>query len=435
MPVGSALDVMKCKDPEVLLSGSAGTGKTRANLEKIHALCMKYDHLRAVILRKTATSLGSTALVTFREHVAAEAIANGEVKWYGGSGEQASCYKYMNGSTITVGGMDKATRILSSEYDIAYVNEAIELTEEDWEFITTRLRNNRMPYQQIIADTNPSAPTHWLKQRCEKGKTTMIYCTHEHNPRYYSYATNEWTTEGTEYISKLDALGGVRKERLRYGKWAAADGLVYDTFDTNIHMHKHVEEFPFDWPRYWSVDFGLENAFVWQMWAQDPDGRLYMYKEIYETKLLVEDACRKVQGMVKGKRGSAPDPVAIICDHDAEGRATIERHMEMSTIPAMKSVLEGIEAVKKRLEVQEDGKPRLFLCRDTVTKPDQRLIDANKPCRTSDEILEYVWDNRVVSGTGTFKDKPLKNSDHGMDAMRYVVTHIDIVGRPRVRWM
>ena len=47
---------------------------------------------------------------------------------------------YGTGSTITVGGMDKATRIMSSEYDACYVQGAIELIEDDWEAITTRLR-------------------------------------------------------------------------------------------------------------------------------------------------------------------------------------------------------------------------------------------------------------------------------------------------------
>jgi hypothetical protein len=44
-----------------------------------------------------------------------------------------------------IGGMDKPTKIMSSEYDFIYVQEAIELTETDWENLTTRLRNGRCP--------------------------------------------------------------------------------------------------------------------------------------------------------------------------------------------------------------------------------------------------------------------------------------------------
>ena len=131
-PVGSALELFRSHAPEVLLSGAGGTGKSRACLEKIHAMCLRYSGMRALLLRKTAVSLTSTALVTFREIVACEALASGEMKFYGGSSQEAATYKYANGSTITLGGLDKATRIMSSEYDVAYVQEATELTEDDW---------------------------------------------------------------------------------------------------------------------------------------------------------------------------------------------------------------------------------------------------------------------------------------------------------------
>ncbi|MGA4988615.1 hypothetical protein [Nonomuraea bangladeshensis] len=62
--------------------------------------------MRALIVRKTAVSLGSTGLVTFREHVAKESLAGGDVVWYGGSAQEAASYRYTNGSAIVVGGMD-----------------------------------------------------------------------------------------------------------------------------------------------------------------------------------------------------------------------------------------------------------------------------------------------------------------------------------------
>src|ERR1035441_6398984 len=137
-PVGSAAELFRCRAPEVLLSGAAGTGKSRACLEKMHAMCCspKNAGMRALVVRKTAVSLGSTALVTFREHVAKEAIASGEVKFYGGSSQEAASYQYGNGSTIVLGGMDKVSRIMSSEYDLIYLQEATELTEADWASLT-----------------------------------------------------------------------------------------------------------------------------------------------------------------------------------------------------------------------------------------------------------------------------------------------------------
>ena len=426
---GSARELWHCRAPEVLLSGPAGTGKSRACLEKLHTMALRNPGMRALICRKTAVSLGSTALVTYREHVAAEALASGEVKWYGGSQQEAASYRYGNGSVTVVGGMDKATRIMSSEYDVVYVQEAIELEEADWEAITTRLRNGKVSFQQLMADTNPAEPTHWLKQRCDRGATQLVYCTHEDNPRLYDAHTGAWTPQGADYIAKLDALTGVRYERLRGGRWAAADGLVYDTFDPAVHFHDPMALPPANWTRWWSVDFGFTNPFVLQMWAEDPDGRLYLYKEIYRTQTLVEDHAKAALALVKKGDGHRPDqmPRAIICDHDAEGRATLERNLGRSTIAAHKSVLEGIEAVKARLKAAKDGRPRLYICRDALAERDRALADAKRPVCTADEILGYVWDDKAK------KEQPLKVDDHGQDGMRYLVAQLDLKGRTRYR--
>jgi phage terminase large subunit len=154
---------MKARDPEVLLAGPAGTGKSRACLEKLHLMALANPGMRGLIVRKTATTLSSTALVTWQKFVAVEAIEQGVVRFYGGSAQEPPSYKYKNKSVVAIGGMDNASKIMSSEYDVIYVQEATELTENDWEALTTRLRNWRVSFQQLMADCNPSSPTHWLK--------------------------------------------------------------------------------------------------------------------------------------------------------------------------------------------------------------------------------------------------------------------------------
>jgi PBSX family phage terminase large subunit len=454
-PRGAALQVFNRREPEVLLSGPAGTGKSRACLEKIHAICLQTPKVRALAVRKTGKSLASTGLVTFREHVAAESIAAGHVKWFGGSQQEPAGYRYANGSFLAVGGMDDPTKIMSSEYDVAYVQEATELTTNDWEAITTRLRNGRLSFQQLIADCNPSQPTHWLKARCDRGQTVMLHCRHEDNPRLYD--GGQLTEQGADYMTKLDALTGVRKDRLRYGRWVAAEGLVYEAWDPAVHL---VDPFPVpaDWTRWWSVDLGYVNPTVVQFWAEDGDGRLWLYRELYRTKTLVEDHARRILREVtrcvthckSRKYGphdcaaceqcvtewTEPKPRAVITDHDAEDRATLEKHLKLSTTAAHKGVSDGIQAVQSRLKVAGDGKPRLLVMRGALLERDPELEAAKKPCSTEDEISGYVWDRGTAAqqaGDKTAKDAPLKLNDHGMDAMRYMVAERDLGGRPRIR--
>lgn len=438
-PYGTAIEAFRFKGPELLYAGPAGTGKSKCLLEKLHAMMLKYPGARGLIVRKTLASLGSTALVTFEEHVAKEHIANGEVKWFGGSPKEAACYKYKNGSRIVVGGMDKSMKIMSSEYDVCYAQEATELLEADWEAITTRLRNGRIPYQQLIADANPDVPTHWLKVRCDTGKTFHIRSRHEDNPILFEQnpdgTTGGLTEVGKAYMAKLDALTGVRYMRLRKGIWCAAEGLVYEEFDPEVHLHKRIGVPPISWTRYITVDFGYTNPMVVQFWAEDEDGRLYLYRELYETKITVYDMAQKIKTAMNLKK--EPRPRMIICDHDAEGRAVLERELGMSTKAAKKSVEDGIQAVKKRLiRSDADGKPRLFLCMDALVERDKELADRKKPLCAIDEIVGYIWDRgtTVAQNAGKPpKEAPVKENDHSMDAMRYMVAERDLRSRPRVR--
>lgn len=417
-PFGAALELFHDRSSEVLLSGPAGTGKSRACLEKLHAIALTNPRMRGLVVRKTRESLGSTALVTWREHVAKEAIDAGIVDFYGGSAEQPPQYRYSNGSTIAIGGMDKATKIMSSEYDIAYVQEAIELTENDWESITTRLRNGRVSFQQLIADTNPSTPQHWLKRRADRNDVRMLESRHRDNPTLFDQLTGEPTPRGVAYLATLDKLTGVRKLRLRDGLWVAAEGLIYEDWEPAHHLLDPFE-IPGDWRRFWVVDFGYTNPFVLQMWAQDHDGRLYLYREIYRTKRLVEDHARDALGLA----AEEPRPEAVICDHDAEDRATLERHLGYPTVAAHKAVSSGIQAVQSRQKPAGDGIARIFIVRGACVRPDQDLIDAKKPACTADEVPGYVWADHKT------KEQPVKQDDHGVDAMRYLVAHVDNVGR------
>lgn len=404
-PYGAARELFTRKDPEIVLSGPAGTGKSRGLLEKLHSCAEKYDGCRILIVRKTRTSLTNTTLVTFERVVLPPGAA--DLNYQGA--------RYPNNSIISFGGMDKASKIMSSEYDIIAFFEATEGTEDDWEMLTTRLRWGRIPYQQMVADCNPSAPKHWLKQRANAGKMVMLESRHEDNPSLWD--GHKWTEKGAAYISKLDALSGARYLRLRKGIWAAAEGMVYSDFDASRHM---VDRFtiPKQWPRIWSIDFGYTNPFVWQAWARDHDGRLFRYREIYQTQRLVED---HAVAILKATEGD-PKPIAIICDHDAEDRATLERHLRMLTGGAFKSITPGIQAVQARLKPAGDGKPRIFFLRDSLIERDGNLVDAHLPTSTEEEIESYSWPTNPQGRNG---EVPIDRDNHGMDTMRYCVAFAD----------
>lgn len=233
-PFGAALTLFYSKAPELVLSGPAGTGKSRACLEKLHLCALKYPGMRGLIIRKTRESLSEAALVTFEDKVLHEYDPLKE----GPRRNFRQVYHYPNKSEIVVGGLDKPGKIMSTEYDMIYVQEATELDLADWLALTTRLRNNVMPYQQLIADCNPDAPTHWLWVRAHAQLITMLHSRHEDNPRLYR--RGEWTQEGRKYLATLDRLGsvnaasgeieGTEYQRLRLGLWVQATGVIFSVW-------------------------------------------------------------------------------------------------------------------------------------------------------------------------------------------------------------
>ncbi len=285
-----------------------------------------------VDVAKDAESLTESALVTFEEKVLPEghpALATG------GQRRVRQAYRYGNGSTIVVGGLDKPGKVMSTEYDVVYVQEAIELQEEAWEAVTTRLRHGRLPYQQLMADTNPDRPTHWLKCRCDAGVTRLLESRHQDNPTLWD--GKDWTPAGRTYISKLDALTGPRKQRLRFGRWVQAEGVVYDGWDAALHAIAPLDV-PAAWTRYWSVDFGYTNPFVCQWWAKDPDGRLYLYREYYRAARScggrgeghagpVRRRAQAVGDRLRPRRGGPGDAGAAPRHGDGRGRqGRVARH-------------------------------------------------------------------------------------------------------------
>lgn len=245
---------------DLLIVGAAGTGKTYGALAVLHRIAREVPNLRILLARATRTSMTQSTLVTFEQEILP---ADGMEFIAGGASRRVrQSYMYPNGTEIALGGLDKPDKIMSSAWDIIYINEAIETTEEAWEKLATRLNRPGRPPQlgYLIGDTNPGDPGHWLKVRGEKGLTVHWDTAHEANPGLF--ANGAWTEAGEAYLAALDRLTGSRKKRLRYGLWAAGEGAWFDGFDADKHVSDLAEYDP-RFPVHLGIDSGPHTAAVW----------------------------------------------------------------------------------------------------------------------------------------------------------------------------
>jgi hypothetical protein len=430
---GAVRQLWETQDFEAIVSGPAETGKTWGCLRYAHRLLQEHPGAQGVIVRKVQRDLVPTCLQTYYR------ILQGDPTVQAHGGRNPVWFDYQNGSRMWTAGLDNPRKALSSERDFIYVNQAEDLTLDDWEILSTRCsgRGAVMPFTRLFGDCNPGPPSHWIKQR---KAVRLLESRHEDNPALFDRDGNI-TAQGERTIAILDALTGVRYQRLRLGRWAQAEGAVYPNWDPDIHVLDYsTPKFPFEkipdsWPRYWAVDFGYVNPFVWGAFAEDPDGRLILYREIYMTRRLVEDHCRTIlsvtglqnagEGLYRPSVLAEPMPESVICDHDAEDRATLERKLGLSTTTAHKAVSDGIQAVQERLRVLPDGKARFFVMRDALVETDLDLAAAHRPTCTTEEFESYVWQQTRPGKPD--KEQPVKMHDHGLDMVRYQIAQRDLV--------
>jgi hypothetical protein len=398
--------------PEIILSGPAGTGKSFACLWKLHHVALSYPKARCLIVRKTRESITESALVTFESQILPPEMSGGPDRG------TRRVYPYANGSEIIVAGLtqsrvDQRAKVMSTEYDLIYVQEAIELSQDDWEKLTTRLRNGRVPYQQIIGDTNPDSPLHWIWSRGQGGKTDLLNSDHQDNPRLWD--GDDWTAYGREYLARLNRLTGIMRSRYLEGQWVQASGLIYDGVwsdgPADGNVTEAAEYIPNNGSIAWACDDGYSAGSAPETRGLDPitghyvadahprvilfcqirdDGQIVVFDESY--------ACLKLSNTHIQEALQAGYPEPEFAAHGPGAAEIRGRFYEAGITPRQSTtkVDESIKELRTALAPDANGWRRI------IVHPRCKHFRA--------EMGAYVYE------PGT--ENPVKQFDHGPDSLR-----------------
>jgi phage terminase large subunit len=167
---------------------------------------------------------------------------------------------------------------------------------------------------------------------------------------------------------------------------------VYGAFKNEIHV-KQRDRTEFQ-SFYLAMDEGYTNPAVILAVGKDADGRLHILREFYQAGKLQSE----IVSIASQWQSEYQTEYAAV-DAAAAGLIADLRNNNINAQPHKGRVLDGIAAVQNLLKVQGDGRPRLSM----------------DPCCANliNEFESYVW----RSG----KDEPVKEFDHALDAMRYLV--------------
>jgi phage terminase large subunit len=322
-------------------------------------------------------------------------------------------FTWPNGSVDKFIACENLERMKGAEADIILVDQAEELSESTWQFLEGRASGKVMPRSQLCANANPhrQGKSHWLYR--------MFFERREGTAWRTKTTDNKFLPE--DYVKhRLGRLKGRYYQMYVLGEWVGFEGLVYPDYDPLRHV---VKPFRLDdsLPRYGAIDFGYTNPAVYLLAAHDPKGvhgienAVYVYRELYETHLLVSAAPGKRSLASEIRRINAPHPPRQIwADHAAQERAILLSE-NIPTVPALKDVEPGIAAVSQLLADQPDatGKsvPRLYYFEDMLVRADPLLEMEDEPTSTLHEFGHYI--RPAPKEAKNVAEAPIEKRNHG----------------------
>jgi phage terminase large subunit len=215
--------------PEVLLSGSYGSGKTRA-------LCFKSAQMatipnNAVLLcRKTLNSLKKTTLRTLLEPDGnmPPVLPPGSYRHH----KVDARIDLNGGGSIFYTGLDDPMKIRSFNVSTALCDEVIEFSETEYLELMGRLRITCLGVGalQIMGATNPDSPSHWCYKRffgAGKGRDREAILSNVYD--------NPFLPE--LYVRSLEKnLVGAARSRYLLGQWRATENSPFPMLDRSVHV-------------------------------------------------------------------------------------------------------------------------------------------------------------------------------------------------------
>lgn len=284
---------MKSKKKHVAYGGARGGGKSFAMRLLFALLASKHEKLMLLLLRRTYPELEANHIIPLQQMLKNIAV------WK--EGKKAFYFKY-TGSILKLGYCktdSDANQYQGQQYDVIGFEEATLFSEMQIVIISTCLRNVRMDFDTRIYYTcNPGGVGHAYIKRLFIDKE---YEKNE-NPNDYEfiqaliYDNKVLLDNDPTYLQILKNLPEDLMKAHLEGDWDALAGQYFKEFIRSIHVIEPFE-IPREWKRYVTIDYGLD-MFAAYFIAVDYEKNCYVYKEIYQTDLIISEAANELKSMI-----------------------------------------------------------------------------------------------------------------------------------------
>ena len=368
--------------------GARGGGKSHAvRIDAVRG-ALKYPGIKILIVRRRYTDLQGNYVEPLNK------ILPSTIAEYN---SQLHQYYFINGSTIKLGHFQSyaqaADEYQGQEFDWIFMDEATQFTEQEFRLLGGCLRGVNSIPKKFRLTMNPGGVGHrWVKRLFidRQFKTDCANPEENENPDDYEFIQALVTDNtalmksngGKQYLAMLSSLPENIRNAHRYGDWDALGGNYFPEFQTATHV---CEPFviPPSWARYRAFDYGLDAlAVLW--FAIAPNGRVYMYRELKKSGLIVSDAAQEILSNTgvneKIVTTYAPDDIWSRQKDTGKTMAEVFLSNGVAIVKASRSRVQGWLQVKEFLAPMGDGKPKLM-----VFNTCQNFIDDIQAIQASDK--------------------------------------------------
>lgn len=219
----------------------------------------------------------------------------GEVKRTDIEGFNFRLHDEYGGGLIALRNLDDPSKYKSSEFAGIAVEELTHNTEETFNVLRSRLRWPGVPRPAFAAATNPGGIGHgWVKRLWIDSDFPPEMQILAHEFKFIPARVDDNPHIDADYKRmNLDTLPEQDRKALAEGDWNIFAGQYFSEFRTDVHV---VE--PFAIPSYWRVwrggDWGKEKPCAYLWFAADPEGWIYVVREVYGAGMTVPEQAAKI---------------------------------------------------------------------------------------------------------------------------------------------
>lgn len=393
--------------------GGRGSGKS-----VVLCMCAQIEAMNdpggvSLIGRLNMPALETSTMRIFLELVKPEWGEWAEAKkiWTWANGHQ-TIFKHLDITDPKVVG-----HVKSMNLSAAYIDEAVEISEEIYFVLLGGVRRKSAPRRIIRLASNPAGHDwvwrHFFDPERKKGLRDNLGITTSSMDNVFlppEYIENMVNTYPPDWA-----------DRFIHGSFADFSDLVFKEFSETTHVWDcyqghdifagHTDP-PDDWPVIVGMDIGGgEEGDPWAIpiIAVAPDGRLYQYDEVYGSGLRIKPISEEMHAKIGNH------PIQGIAYDYAQRAAALE--LEEHGIfgqPAIKEVTPGLFKTEQYMHID----PRLVHPFNRKVDGSPRFFVASRCKHTLRELPTYKW---AKDRSGNPKFEPAHENSHSPSAIRYAI--------------